>query len=134
MEFLYLSTKKVYRFDGAVLMFCLHVVDVGILYITAQLETPREGYDEHNSKSFLSCETKVFRTSRRKNQTSEGWCPLALRHSGQWRQENCRHVGFHQQQRGTCTQYTQVLCPNSQWGYQCHRVISQFFSKFWNVK
>jgi hypothetical protein len=47
-------------------------VDVGVLYITAQLETLREGYDEHSSKSSLSCETKVYRTSRRKNQTSEG--------------------------------------------------------------
>jgi hypothetical protein len=49
-------------------------VDVGVLYtyITAQLETPREGYDEHISKSSLSCETKVYRTSRRKNQTSKG--------------------------------------------------------------
>jgi hypothetical protein len=47
-------------------------VDVGILYITTQLETPREGYDEHSSKSSLSCETKVYRTSRRKNQTFKG--------------------------------------------------------------
>jgi hypothetical protein len=47
-------------------------VDVGVLYITTQLETPREGYDEHSSKSSLSCETKVYRTSRRKNQTSKG--------------------------------------------------------------
>jgi hypothetical protein len=47
-------------------------VDVGVLYITAQLETPREGYDEHSNNSSLSCETKVYRTSRRKNQTSEG--------------------------------------------------------------
>jgi hypothetical protein len=53
-------------------MFCSRVVDVGILYMTAQLETPREGYDEHNNKSSLGCETKVYRTSRRKNQTSEG--------------------------------------------------------------
>jgi hypothetical protein len=53
-------------------------VDVGVLYITAQLETPREGYDEYNNKSSLSCETKVYRTSRRKNQTSEGRCLLAL--------------------------------------------------------
>jgi hypothetical protein len=53
-------------------------VDVGVLYMTAQLETPREGYDEHSSKSSLSCETKVYRTSRRKNQTSEGQCLLAL--------------------------------------------------------
>jgi hypothetical protein len=47
-------------------------VDVGVLYMTAQLETPREGYDEHNIKSSLSCETKVYQTSRIKNQTSEG--------------------------------------------------------------
>jgi hypothetical protein len=37
------------------------------IYITAQLETLREGYDEHSSKSSLSCETKVYQTSRRKN-------------------------------------------------------------------
>jgi hypothetical protein len=53
-------------------------VDVGVLYITAQLETPREGYNEHSRKSSLSCETKVYQTSRRNNQTSEGRCPLAL--------------------------------------------------------
>jgi hypothetical protein len=47
-------------------------VDVGVLYMTAQLETPREVYDEYSSKSSLGCETKVYRTSRRKNQTSEG--------------------------------------------------------------
>jgi hypothetical protein len=47
-------------------------VDVGVLYMTAQLGTLREGYDEHNSKSSLSCETKVYRTSRSKNETSEG--------------------------------------------------------------
>jgi hypothetical protein len=40
--------------------------------MTAQLETPREGYDEHSSKSSLSYETKVYQTIRRKNQTSEG--------------------------------------------------------------
>jgi hypothetical protein len=91
------------------------------IYITAQLETPREGYDEHSSKSSLSCKTKVYQTSRRKNQTSERWCPLALQHSGQWRQKTCRRVAFHQQQRGTCTQHNQVLCPNSQWGCQSHR-------------
>jgi hypothetical protein len=55
--------------------------------MTAQLETPREGYDEHKSKSSLSCETKVYRTSRRKNQTSEGRCPLALQQPRQRRQK-----------------------------------------------
>jgi hypothetical protein len=33
---------------------------------------PKGRYDEHSSKSSLSCETKVYRTSRRKNKTSEG--------------------------------------------------------------
>jgi hypothetical protein len=47
--------------DGAVLM-----------YMTNQLGTPRGRYDEHSSKSSLSCETKVYQTSRKKNQTSEG--------------------------------------------------------------
>jgi hypothetical protein len=37
------------------------------------LVKPQElGYDEHISKFSLSCETKVYRTSRRKNHTSEG--------------------------------------------------------------
>jgi hypothetical protein len=60
----------------------------------------------------LSCETKVHRISRRKNHTSEGWCPLALRHSGQWRQINtCWCETFHQQQCETCTQHNQVFAP-----------------------
>jgi hypothetical protein len=32
----------------------------------SSLGTPRGRYDEHSSKSFLSCEAKVYRTSRRK--------------------------------------------------------------------
>jgi hypothetical protein len=32
----------------------------------SSLGTPRGRYDEHSSKSSLSCETKVYRTSRRK--------------------------------------------------------------------
>jgi hypothetical protein len=31
------------------------------------LGTPRGRYDEHSSKSSLSCETKVYQTSRRKS-------------------------------------------------------------------
>jgi hypothetical protein len=71
--------------------------------VGTQLGTPRGRYNEHSSKFSLSCETKVYQTSRRKNHTSEGWCPLALRHSRQWHQISCRRVAFHQQQRGTCT-------------------------------
>jgi hypothetical protein len=59
------------------------------IYITAQLETQREGYDEHSSKSSLSCETKVYQTSRRKNQISEGWFPLALRQLQTMAQKTC---------------------------------------------
>jgi hypothetical protein len=54
-----------------------------------------QGYDEHNNKFSLSRETKVYQTSRSKNHTFECWCPLALRHSGQWRQDTCRRVAFH---------------------------------------
>jgi hypothetical protein len=35
-------------------------VDVGVLYMTAQLETPREGYHEHNSKSSLSVKPRFI--------------------------------------------------------------------------
>jgi hypothetical protein len=35
-------------------------VDVGVLYMTAQLETPREGYDEHNNKSSLSVKPRFI--------------------------------------------------------------------------
>jgi hypothetical protein len=37
-----------------------------IVRCSTQLGTPRGRYDEHNSKSSLSYETKVYRTSRRK--------------------------------------------------------------------
>jgi hypothetical protein len=43
-----------YVTGGAVLMQELYI------YITAQLETPREGYDEHSSKSSLSCEPRFI--------------------------------------------------------------------------
>jgi hypothetical protein len=42
------------------------------------LGTPRGRYDEHNSKSSLNCETKVYRTSRRKPNFWR-WCLLASR-------------------------------------------------------
>jgi hypothetical protein len=104
---LHILTEMLYK-EVVVRCWCRNYI-----YITAQLETPRECYDEHIIKSSLSCETKVYRTSRTKNQTSEGWCLLALRHSGQWRQKTCRRVALHQQQRGTYTQHNQVLCPIS---------------------
>jgi hypothetical protein len=42
------------------------------------LGTPKGRYDEHSSKSSLSCETKVYRTSRRKPNFRR-WCLLASR-------------------------------------------------------
>jgi hypothetical protein len=54
----------------------------------SSLGTPRGRYDEHSSKSSLSCETKVYRTSRRKPNFRR-WCLLASWHFGQWRQEYC---------------------------------------------
>jgi hypothetical protein len=36
-------------------------VDVGVLYMTAYLETPREGYDEHTSKSSLSMKPRFIK-------------------------------------------------------------------------
>jgi hypothetical protein len=68
----------------------------------------------------LSCETMVYQTSRRKSNFWR-WCLLASRYSGQRRQKNtCRREAFHQQQRGTCTQHNQELCPNLRWGCQSH--------------
>jgi hypothetical protein len=57
------------------------------------LGTPRGRYDEHSSKSSLNCETKVYRTSRRKPNFRR-WCLLASWHSRQWRQKTCWCV-FH---------------------------------------
>jgi hypothetical protein len=57
----------------------------------SSLGTPRGRYDEHSSKSSLSCETKVYTTSRRKPNFRR-WCLLASWHSKQWRQKYCRCV------------------------------------------
>jgi hypothetical protein len=54
----------------------------------SSLGTLRGRYDEHSSKSSLSCETKVYRTSRRKPNFRR-WCLLASWHSRQWRQKYC---------------------------------------------
>jgi hypothetical protein len=86
------------------------------------VENPKRRLWWAQQQVFPQYETKVYRTSRRKNQTSEGWCPLAsrqLRTIYIWRL--VQGLGLHQQQRGTCTQHNQVLCPNSQWGCQSHR-------------
>jgi hypothetical protein len=53
--------------------------------ILVVIRNPKRRYDEHNSKSSLSCETKVYRTSRRKPNFRR-WCLLASWHSGQGRQ------------------------------------------------
>jgi hypothetical protein len=58
------------------------------LVSNSPLGTPRGRYDEHSSKSSLSCETKVYRTSRRKPNFRR-WCLLASWHFGQWRQKYC---------------------------------------------
>jgi hypothetical protein len=52
------------------------------------LGTLRGRYDEHSNKSSLSCETKVYRTNRRKPNFRR-WCLLASWHSRQWRQKYC---------------------------------------------
>jgi hypothetical protein len=49
---MYLAWKKAWE----LLMACKY----------SPLGTPRGRYDEHSSKSSLSCETKVYQTSRRK--------------------------------------------------------------------
>jgi hypothetical protein len=48
------------------------------LVSNSPLGTPRGRYDEHSSKSSLSYETKVYRTSRRKPNFRR-WCLLASR-------------------------------------------------------
>jgi hypothetical protein len=47
------------------------------------LGTPRGRYDNHNSKSSLSCETKVYRISRRKPNFRR-WCLMLLVDVGAW--------------------------------------------------
>jgi hypothetical protein len=58
------------------------------LVSNSPLGTPRGRYDEHISKSSLSCETKVYGTSRRKPNFRR-WCLLASWHSEQWCQKYC---------------------------------------------
>jgi hypothetical protein len=68
---------------------------------------------------FPQHETKVYGTSRRKNQLPKADAQLASRQLQTiyiWRL--VQGVALHQQQRGTCIQYNQVLCPNLQWGCQ----------------
>jgi hypothetical protein len=55
-EFLEAPLCFLLRSCGFILMACSK----------SPLGTPRGRYDEHSSKSSLSCETKVYRTSRRK--------------------------------------------------------------------
>jgi hypothetical protein len=80
--------------------------------MTAQLETPREGYDEHSSKSSLSMKPRFIelvgeRTNfRRLMLASFATAPNNICMAP------CPGRSFAQQQRGTCTQHNQVLCPN----------------------
>jgi hypothetical protein len=55
------------------------------------------------------------------SQTSEGWCSLASRQLQTFIWRLVQGLALHQQQRGTCTQHNQVLCPNLRWGCQSHR-------------
>jgi hypothetical protein len=89
------------------------------------LGTPRGRYDEHSSKSSLSCETKVYQTSRRKPNFRR-WCLLASRHSEQWRQKTCWcvvDVGASSPSRNVKPAHntTNNFSPNLRWGCQSHR-------------
>jgi hypothetical protein len=60
-----IEARKVFdRFN--MLGSCVDVIGTLMSCKYSPLETPRGRYDEHSSKSSLSCETKVYRTSRRK--------------------------------------------------------------------
>jgi hypothetical protein len=94
-------------------------------YSNSPLGTPRGRYDEHISKSSLSYETKVYRTSRRKPNFRR-WCLLASRHSGQWRQTTCWcivDVGASSPSSNVKPTHntTKNFAPNLRWGCQSHR-------------
>jgi hypothetical protein len=89
------------------------------------LGNPRGRYDEHSSKSSLSCETKVYRTSRRMLNFRR-WCLLASRHSRQWRQKTCWCVvdvwaSSPSSNVKSAHNTTKNFAPNLRWGYQSHR-------------
>jgi hypothetical protein len=84
------------------------------------LGTTRGRYDEHSSKSSLSCETKVYRTSRRKPNFRR-WCLLASRHSEQWCQ-NIAGASSPSSNVKPAHNTTKNFAPNLRWGCQSHRL------------
>jgi hypothetical protein len=85
------------------------------------LGTPRGRYDEHSSKSSLSCEAKVDRTSRRKPNFRR-WCLLASWHSRQWHQIQL-FVGVSSPSSNVKPAHntTKNFAPNLRWGCQSHQ-------------
>jgi hypothetical protein len=85
------------------------------------LGTPRGRYDEHSSKSSLSCETKVDRTSRIKPNFRR-WCLIASWHSGQGHKINYLSACLPLAATWNLHNTTKNFAPNLQWGCQSHRL------------
>jgi hypothetical protein len=81
--------------------------------------TPRGRYDEHSSRSFLSYETKVNWTSRRKPNFRR-WCLLASWHSGQGHQINCLSACLPPTATWNLHNTNKYFAPNLRWGCQSH--------------
>jgi hypothetical protein len=69
-------------------------VDVGVIYITAQLETPREGYDEHSSKSSLSMKQWFIEPVGERTKLLKVDARSLCDSSGQLRQKTCPGCSF----------------------------------------
>jgi hypothetical protein len=123
------SSRRVFFLRATALENCLMACKYN------PLGTPRGRYDEHSSKSSLSCETKVYRTSRRKPNFRRWWL-LASRHSGQWRQkppypyhygrsvdETTTLVGVSSPSSNMKPAHNTIknFAPNLWWGCQSHR-------------
>jgi hypothetical protein len=84
------------------------------------LGTPRGRYDEHSSKSSLSCETKVYRTSRRKPNFRR-WCLLALRQLRTIYKVPHPGLCFTPAATWNLHNTTKNFAPNLRWVCQSHR-------------
>jgi hypothetical protein len=80
-----------------------------MMIMARQLGTPSARYDEHSSKFFPQLETKVYRSKKKKANTTEGDACKLRDSSGQfiWR---IVQALLCEQQRGTCIKHNQVLC------------------------
>jgi hypothetical protein len=82
---------------------------------------PKRKVWEAQQQVSLSCETKVYRTSKRKPNFRRR-CLLALWHFGQWRQKDTIDVKlFTSSNMEPAHNITKNFVPNLRWGCQSHR-------------